>query len=102
MIVTMRVDQEWLLSLAFEALGNLIWKNLKPKNQLKRFRSLYGTSSKVLASIWRDLQTKLDEVNRIAVDEDPLHLLQWVEPWEFAACWIGAWCEENLIVYHTI
>ena len=67
-------SEEEFLRLGFEAQGDFSWSNSKRENQIKNFRSLYGTSPKILSIIWAEIWTALQSTGN-AASAIPLYML---------------------------
>ena len=64
-------SEEEFLRLGFEAQGDFSWSISKRENQIKNFRSLYGTSPKILSIIWAEIQS----TGSNETSAKPLHML---------------------------
>lgn len=67
-------SEEEFLRLGFEAQGDFSWSISKRENQIKNFRSLYGTSPKILSIIWAEIWTALQSTGN-ATSAIPLYML---------------------------
>ena len=67
-------SEEEFLRLGFEAQGDFSWSISKRENQIKNFRSLYGTSPKILSIIWAEIWTALQSTGN-AASAIPLYML---------------------------
>ena len=73
------------LSLGFNTRGFVRYQEFQESSQRAKFRSLYGTSAKVIAAIWEELRTSDD--GQIAIDKHcrPVYLLltfRWLKSYE--------------------
>jgi hypothetical protein len=77
------------LALGFELRGYHTWEGHSASSQEESFRSVYGTNSKVLEVIWRDLQrTPFVDCRIDTAITKPIHLLltyRWMKSYESEA-----------------
>lgn len=85
-------DEDDFLALGHQLRGNVNWQRRRAQAQLDEFKLVYGTHPRVLALIWRDLQTTPFEEDRIdlSINAQPKYLL-------LAYRWLCAYESETVL-----